>query len=184
MTSLFSHTYVALSIGSALAPSVGRARFLILSVVTSTLPDADVLGFRLGVAYGDLLGHRGLTHSLPFALVIGLLVVGLAYRAVPRFGRLWWGLLAWFTLLTASHGFQDALTDGGLGVAFFSPFDPSRYFLPWTPILVSPIGIESFFTPYGWAVLRSEILVVWLPATMLTAAIGFTRYARTLEARR
>jgi len=184
VTSLFSHTYVALSIGSALAPSVGRARFLILSVVASTLPDADVIGFRLGVAYGDLLGHRGLTHSLPFALAIGLLVVTLGFRAVPRFGRLWWGLLAWFTLLTASHGFQDALTDGGLGVAFFSPFILDRYFLPWTPILVSPIGIESFFTSYGWAVLRSEMLVVWLPATTIAVMIGSMRFARTLEARR
>lgn len=33
------------------------------------------------------------------------------------------------------------LTDGGLGVAFFSPFDNKRYFLPWRPIRVSPISV-------------------------------------------
>ncbi len=41
---------------------------------------------------------------------------------------------------TISHGILDALTDGGLGVAFFAPFVNTRYFFPWTPIKVSPIG--------------------------------------------
>jgi hypothetical protein len=36
-------------------------------------------------------------------------------------------------LATASHGVLDATTNGGLGVAFFSPFDNRRYFLPWRP---------------------------------------------------
>jgi len=27
------------------------------------------------------------------------------------------------------------MTNGGLGVAYFSPFDNRRYFLPWPPIL-------------------------------------------------
>ena len=30
----------------------------------SLLPDADVVGFALGVQYGDPWGHRGATHSL------------------------------------------------------------------------------------------------------------------------
>ena len=34
----------------------------------SLLPDADVLGFPLGVHYEDPWGHRGATHSLVFAL--------------------------------------------------------------------------------------------------------------------
>jgi len=52
----------------------------------------------------------------------------------------------YFFLATASHGLLDALTDGGLGVAFFAPFDNHRYFLPWRPIHVSPIGAGRFFT--------------------------------------
>jgi inner membrane protein len=27
------------------------------------LPDADVLAFKFGVAYGNVFGHRGFTHS-------------------------------------------------------------------------------------------------------------------------
>ena len=64
------------------------------------------------------------------------------------------------------------MTDGGLGIAFFSPFDPTRYFLPWRPILVSPIG-AGFFSQRGAAVLWSELLWVW-PAAL---ALGVALYA-------
>jgi inner membrane protein len=57
----------------------------------------------------------------------------------------------------ASHGLLDAMTTGGLGVAFFAPFSAERYFFPWRPILVSPIGIERFLSPRGAAVLMSEL---------------------------
>jgi len=62
------------------------------------------------------------------------------------------------------------MTDGGLGVAFFSPLDNHRYFLPWRPIHVSPIGIERFFTDRGIAVLQSELLWIWLPAALLAVS--------------
>src|SRR6267378_8050335 len=48
------------------------------------------------------------------------------------------GLWRFFFLATASHGLLDAMTNGGLGVAFFAPFCDTRYFLPWQPIVVSP----------------------------------------------
>jgi len=35
-------------------------------------------------------------------------------------------LFAYLFLATASHGVLDAMTNGGLGVAFFSPFDNRR----------------------------------------------------------
>ena len=73
----------------------------------------------------------------------------------------------YFFLATASHGLLDAMTDGGLGVTCFAPFDNRRYFLPWTPIRVSPIGIERFFTARGLAVIQTELLWIWLPAGLL-----------------
>ena len=82
---------------------------------------------------------------------------------------------AFFFLATASHGFLDAMTDGGLGVAFFSPFDDTRYFLPLTPIRVSPIGISRFFTARGFAVIRSELLWIWLPTALLIAVLCVSR---------
>lgn len=76
-------------------------------------------------------------------------------------------LWAYLFLATTSHGLLDAMTDGGLGVAFFSPFENSRYFLPWRPIHVSPIGIARFFSARGLYVLQSEIRYIWLPSALL-----------------
>ena len=85
-------------------------------------------------------GHRGFTHSIIFAALIATIAVGAAFRrALPSISR--FSVWMYFFLATASHGLLDAMTDGGLGVAFFAPFDNRRYFLPWTPIRVSPIGI-------------------------------------------
>jgi inner membrane protein len=63
------------------------------------------------------------------------------------------------------------MTDGGLGVAFFAPFSNERWFLPWRPIRVSPIGVAAFFSSRGRAVLESELRIVWLPAAIL-AVLG------------
>lgn len=48
-------------------------------------------------------------------------------------------------LSISSHGFLDAATDGGLGIAFFRPFSNYRYFFPWNPIVVSPLSVGRFF---------------------------------------
>ena len=145
------------------------------------LPDLDVIGFDLGVPYGDLWGHRGFTHSLFFAALAAMFVLVIftliASAAVGRF-KLWLYLF----LATASHGVLDAMTNGGLGVAFFSPFSNKRYFLPWRPIRVSPIGLAHFFTARGIAVLQSEILWIWVPAAALMAvAFAIRRVAQAAK---
>ena len=56
------------------------------------------------------------------------------------------------------------MTNGGLGVAFFAPFDTTRYFFPVRPVLVSPIGVSEFFNAYGVQVLVSEAVWIWLPS--------------------
>lgn len=145
-------------------------------MVCSALPDIDVIGFGFGVRYGDLWGHRGMTHSILFAVAIGF-AVGIWFGGswASRIGQ---SLL--FFAITISHGSLDAMTNGGLGIAFFSPFDPTRYFLLWRPILVSPIGV-GFFSERGAAVLLSELVWVW-PAVL---ALGLALYAlrRLLAAR-
>lgn len=55
------------------------------------------------------------------------------------------------------------MTNGGLGIALLSPFDNYRYFFPWTPIVVSPIGLRGFFSHWGLEVMISEIIYVWAP---------------------
>jgi inner membrane protein len=153
----------------------------------SMLPDADVIGFSLGVRYEDPWGHRGATHAFAFAVIVGL-AAGLMARlrsdrqerasafaqigddALRRDKSAWqarWfkspalrtGLFA--AVVLATHPLLDTLTDGGLGCALFWPFDLTRYFAPWRPIQVAPIGL-GFLSPYGAIVAMSE-LVLFLP---------------------
>jgi inner membrane protein len=87
MASVFSHAAVALTLGRVKERGTPPARFWWLSVFCAALPDADVAGFVFGIRYGDVLGHRGLSHSLPFALLCAIVVVDLAFRETRRFSR-------------------------------------------------------------------------------------------------
>jgi inner membrane protein len=165
VASVLSHPVVALGLAPGFTPTraaVATGAFL------SVIPDADAIGYWMGVPYGAPLGHRGLTHSFTFAALLALL----AFWALRRFSgpaaAFAPGLLfAYLFLCAASHGVLDGMTDGGLGVAYFAPFSNHRYFLPWRPIRVSPISIEGFFDARGLSVLASEIVWIWLPCAAL-----------------
>src|SRR5262245_6834033 len=135
MASIVTHALVGAALGQTANQGLRKQpRFWFTVILCSILPDFDVIGAKFGVLYGDLWGHRGMTHSLLFAAVVGS---GLALLLEEEIGsRL--RLAGLLFVVTASHGVLDALTNGGLGVAFFSPFDRSRYFFPWHPIQVSP----------------------------------------------
>jgi inner membrane protein len=180
MPTIVTHGFVATLLGKSVAVGRMPARFWILSVLCSVLPAADVLGFPLGIRYDDMLGHRGLSHSLVFALVLSSIVTFLAF---PRRPERWtrFLLFSYFFVVTASHGALDAMTDGGLGIAFFAPFDNTRYFFPFRPIKVSPIGL-SFFSARGLDVLWSELLWLCIPATMIASAVLFYRKLRRSHA--
>jgi inner membrane protein len=63
-------------------------------------------------------------------------------------------------------------------VAFFAPFDNSRYFFPRRPIRVSPISVSGFFSARGLPVLRSELQWVWLPAAVVAILLTLLRRPR------
>jgi inner membrane protein len=174
MPTIFSHAVAAVAMGKTYAREARPPRFWLLTAACAMLPDADVAGFAFGVRYGDMLGHRGLTHSLAFALVVGFAVVKLCFPEVEASTRRGLCLVAYFFVVTASHGALDALTNGGLGVAFFAPFTARRYFFPWRPIEVSPIGL-GFFSGRGAEVFASEFVWVWLPSLALVAAVWCVR---------
>jgi inner membrane protein len=89
------------------------------------------------------------------------------HRYVGLFSIRWLKLAILFAITTASHGFLDAFTDAGYGIGFFIPFDNSRYFFPWRPLKTSPIGITSFFNGNALAIMKNEIIWVWLPVLIL-----------------
>jgi inner membrane protein len=167
MPSAISHIIASSSVGYALYRGEKGPRFWISLLVLSLIPDLDVLAFQLGIAYSHPLGHRGFFHSLSFALMLGIvfaLVFRRGHRAVPRdLGR----LALVFFIVAALHPLLDAMTNGGLGIGLFIPFDNRRYFLPWTPIVVSPLGIIPFFSSWGIDVLKSELIWVITPSISL-----------------
>jgi inner membrane protein len=174
MASPFSHAVTALSIGTCFYRPQIPKRVWVAGVLCSVIPDLDAIGFRFGIHYGDFSGHRGFTHSLVFAaLLVGMVALASFRRGAAGIGR--FALFGYLFLATASHGVLDAMTDGGLGVAFFSPFDNTRYFLPWRPVRVSPIAITRFFTPRGFAILQNEAVWIWLPAILFASVVWFLR---------
>jgi len=149
-------------------------RFWLAACAVSVLPDADAILHYLGVPYSHPLGHRGFWHSLVFAaLVAGVMTVWL-------FRERRWRVFLFLFVVGASHGVLDAMTDGGLGVAFFAPLDNARYFLPWRPLVVPPIAIAPFFSAWGVEVLASEIVYVWLP---LAGSLLIVETVRRVRAR-
>ncbi|WP_164117890.1 metal-dependent hydrolase [Sphingorhabdus sp. Alg239-R122] len=156
MPTIMSHA--AVPIAGALVLGHGRLTTAVVAtgIVLAMLPDLDVIGFGMGIEYGEAWGHRGASHSLLVAAICGLLAAALLRPAHFKTVALYL-----FTCM-ASHGILDAFTNGGLGAALLWPFDDARYFAPYRPVEVSPIG-NSFFTGRGLAVLWSEFFTIWLP---------------------
>jgi inner membrane protein len=149
--------HIAVGMAAArLHHQAGKPRWRSMAIwsALSMLPDADVIGFGLGVAYGDAWGHRGATHSFAFSILLGTMV-GLAAGRFRHSG-LRTGIIA--SLVLGSHATLDTFTDGGLGCALFWPFDLTRYFAPWNPIPVSPIGLD-YLSPYGLMVSLVELVL-------------------------
>ena len=164
MPTIFTHTFVGISGSAAISEKPNFKKLLVLSIICSVLPDADVIGFKVGIEYSDFFGHRGFFHSIFFAVIVGVFVSSFFFRENKPLSNQWWKLSICFCLMTASHGLLDALTNGGLGIALWAPFDNSRFFFSATPISVSPINPERFFTTRGLDIMINEFMWVWIPS--------------------
>jgi inner membrane protein len=179
MPTILTHPAVPLALGLGLGRGVVPPRLLAAGILCSTIPDLDVLAFHFGVPYASGFGHRGFTHSVAFALAAGLIgaLLARALRAPPL------AVLAFLCVATASHGVLDSFTDGGLGVAFLWPWSTERWFAPFRPIEVSPIGVFRLLTDRGARVLSSELLWVWLPCFVSGVALALPRMRRARASR-
>ncbi len=163
MPSIFTHALVPLAARLAL----GRGRIgnglLVAGIGVAMLPDADVAAFVLGIPYADGFGHRGASHSLLFALLVAAVGAWVAWWRRFNVGR----SALFLFVCTISHPLLDAMTSGGLGVALGWPLFEARWFAPWRPIRVSPIG-AAFFSARGLQTLWSEMR--WVGVPLLSAA--------------
>jgi inner membrane protein len=173
MPSLFTHPAVPLG----LAPWFRRVpkSLVVVAAVVSALPDVDVVAFRLGIPYTHPLGHRGFTHSICFAILFAAFAA-FAYVRLARNDVTCKTAFVFLFIALLSHGLLDAMTNGGKGVGFFIPFSNRRFFFPFRPIRVSPIGAQNFAAKAG-VVLASEFRWVWLPFIVVGIA-GWLRKKR------
>jgi len=162
-----SHLAVPLALTAALGSDIVPPELMALALVCAALPDIDALGLWLGIPYEHPFGHRGITHSLPFAVALA----GAGTLLAPALGADPSAAFAVLLVSAASHGLIDALTNGGLGIALLSPFSHQRFFLPWRVIEVSPLRPSALFSRRGLDVLRSEMRWVWVPC-LAVAILG------------
>lgn len=171
MPSALTHPAIPIALALALGTRRVPPRLLLAGVVAAILPDADALGFRLGIPYESGLGHRGASHSLLFAALMG----GIAAWAAPalRSPRL---IAAFFVAMCgASHGLLDMATNGGHGVALWWPLSEERLWWPERPIEASPISLRRFFSSQGALVMLSELRWVWAPALLTGLSVHLAR---------
>ncbi len=174
MASIITHPIVPITVAVIFPRKIIAPAVLIAGAICSIVPDFDVIGFAFAIEYGDMLGHRGITHSIMFA---ALLAAPLTFLLVRHERNTRLPVFVFLFLSTLSHAILDAMTNGGLGVALFAPFDNTRYFLPWRPIVVSPIGVAGFFSVRGLRVIQSELLWIWIPSAIV---YGVARYCKNV----
>jgi inner membrane protein len=116
-----------------------------MAAACAALPDIDLLG-------APLIAHRGITHSITFALIVAMVAAWTQRRA-------WLAVV--FGLALLSHSCLDALTTYSVGIAFFAPFSAERYRFLWTP-LGDPAGRLSYqLVQDGLVVLFPAVVAIW-----------------------
>jgi inner membrane protein len=174
MPTVISHSLVAIVFGKIFSKRTG-VKFWVLSIICAILPDIDVFLFFFNIPNGNMFEHRGISHSLLFALIIALLIVVAGFREIKQLSKEWWSFIAYFFLIGLSYNVLDAMTSGGLGVGFFMPFDSTRYFFPVRPIRASPFRLISFFETEGEQILVSELIWIWIPAVVSLIILWFVK---------
>ena len=160
MASVFGHAIVGYTITKV--SSIKNYKWLLLlAIFSSILPDLDVLTFNFGIPYSHPFGHRGFTHSIVFAIIWAILLMFIFGKK----NKVLWFVVIFFS--TLFHGILDAMTTGGKGIGFFIPFNNERFFFPFRPIHVSPLGIEKFFSEWGIQVILSEVKYILIPCIIV-----------------
>jgi inner membrane protein len=163
----YGHIVAGLALGTAFETERWpRRRAYLVGAICSVVPDLDVLGLHMHIPYASTYGHRGFSHSLLAAAVVGLLALVLGFRKEHRS----WSLACYLIIVSASHGLLDACSSGGLGIAFFAPFDNTRYFLPWRPIQAAPLVITRTLLHHFWTAFSSEMKWILLPSILFSLA--------------
>jgi len=164
MASLFTHVAVPLIARRAVSVEEKLTRRLdVIAVLVSIWPDLDYATLPFEVRPNDLLGHRGLTHSIFVAIGVGLVASLLFPKAARR------RIAALLVIVALSHPIIDALTAGDLGVALFWPFTRARLLFPFPLVATCPVGLDEWLGYWGLLTIANEALYLVLPLSLAVA---------------
>lgn len=164
MASPWAHAIAGAAAGALYQSPGQRRRVITLAAICGVVPDLDLIGWPLGVSTFTLFGHRGVTHSIAFAVMLGVAVAGLL-PGITRRERVIAGVV--LILATVTHSVLDAMTTySPTGPAFWAPFSNERYRFSWMPLT----GAGGFATDFG-----QEVIYACLPALALILLIEWWR---------
>ena len=138
--------------------NLGPGKTLILVSVLANLPDVDVLLGLILCGNGGAF-HRGITHSILFALVTSLLLSnGWRYWSrIPKLGFLW------CFLLITSHLLADAIFSSS-PISLLWPFDRHSiaWYCGWKKLLQTflHMDLEHFLIIFGCGILVGFLKVI------------------------
>jgi inner membrane protein len=170
VASPWTHAIAGAAVG-AIYQGSQRRRVIALAAICAVAPDLDLIGWPLGISPLAPLGHRGLTHSIAFAVLLGVLAATALRPDIAKPER--WAATVALILATATHSIVDALTTyAPTGPAFWAPFSNDRYRFSWRPLT----GSGGLKTDFG-----VEILYVCLPALALMLVLEQVRRRRMVR---
>ena len=163
----YLHFAPAVALAVAVGPRAVGWRLTLAGAACAVLPDADFALYLLRIdTYSGTYGHRGFSHSIGFALLVGLLGTLLA----PAGGRRGAFVGAFLALCTLSHPLIDGLFDRGICNAWLWPLDGARHCLPWRPIPMQGVPL------FGLGRLGQEL--VWIGLPLLAGALASLGWRR------
>jgi inner membrane protein len=161
----FSQAALGAVVGQAVGHRVLGYRAAVYGALAGALPDVDVFFSLNGDFVDQLVSHRGITHSLFFAPVLGPALGWLIWyrdrrrRQDPAPRSVWMWVM---TLALLSHPLLDLLTP--YGTQLLLPFSDARFAINAMPI------IDPVYT----GLLGLGLFAAWLPALRNHAPAGAT----------
>lgn len=161
-----AHALVGATVATVLRPSQSPPwKTLLICAFIAVTPDFDYALNWLRISWGGW--HHGFTHSIPFALLVGLIII-----TVLRDWKVRSYLV--FTAAYASHTLLDFLVTESRGVALWWPFTNYRYKARFpNPIDYSWSRASWFDTTVDVLQLCFAELVIFLPILLAVLCVRY-----------
>jgi inner membrane protein len=149
---------------------------MLWGAIAANIPDMDIIAGLFVPGDESLVLHRGITHSLFFALVFGLILALFAKRFRPKIGFL--VLAFFFCFELALHDLLDTCTSYGTGL--LEPFSHARYSIHLLYV-VDPLFTISLVAGSIYLIFGTRYRQRWAAIAMLISAFyllfaGFSKF--------